>query len=76
MKNATTKNRILARNKGLQTQVYYSAPTRANDRKRAGRFMEIVTMHGTRPVTLRLNGTGINAIKKVLAQAGEVTVCR
>lgn len=53
-----------------QTKVRYVRPVRKSDLKGVGRQLVITTDQ----FSLTLNGTQLNSIKNVLAQAGEVKV--
>lgn len=58
------------RSKGDKVRVNYFKPNRSNDLKRIGREMEISLDYGRTKITL--NGSGINTLKAVLRQAGEI----
>lgn len=59
---------VMAKSTGKRTRVKYCRPRNANDLKRDGRELSISVGN----TTMRLNGTHLRSIKKVLADVGEI----
>jgi hypothetical protein len=59
---------IRAKNSGEKTVVSYCRPKNSNDLKRDGRVLSI-TSNG---FSVKLNGTQIRSLRKVLAEVGEI----
>jgi len=59
---------VMVKSKGTHSKVTYCRPKNANDLKRNGRELSISVGNAT----MRLNGTHIRSLKKVLAAAGEI----
>ena len=51
-----------------KTGFQYRCPTDSNDRKREGRYLKI----STDEFSVKLNGTQLNTIKRILEEAGEI----
>lgn len=59
---------VMAKNSGEKTVVTYCRPKHSNDLKRIGKELSISVGNAS----MRLNGTQIRSLKRVLAEVGEI----